>query len=604
MKKSIIKTLLLCFVCLLAFVVSCGDNPDTPDDGSYKIEYELNGGTQQEDAAVSYSSAKSTRLPASPTKEGYNFIGWYVSADFSGEKVIAIQKGETGNKKFYAKWEESQASAEYAPRTELNKANYQLNGITVLIQVNPITSYDPTDSGYTGERKEDHLAHLTMLKSKYDVKLKYNNWEADWGPARIDYIKNNYLDRTFINGSELTYFITIATQWIPTLVKANCLAELYNLNAQEGIFTDFGYEQNDAINESCAVNGKVYGFAQGKARPDYFLYYNVDLAQKHGGTDPAELWMQGKWNWSTFVNWCKSAQASLGSDGYVLDLGYAPAAVGFVGAQGQAFVNPNSHKIMFTNSNVTSIVDDMLGLYGAYWNPKHGVQDVSSDFVGGTTIFQDGSIWYLKDDTRFGKDLNVGVVPYPVSDNDVVTPITQPYSYTDTEGNTVQVTEPYKNRKGETLTTDSGDPIYGVDYSSSTFRIPYTGSDCYSILDYDQTAVNGMNPTVAFSILYDLLSNFGDDPTAKQTNDEAYRVVLEKKLDNELDVDLIMSLQYDDLSYFELMIELSMTVGEGSHYGPHAFWPLMSGLAGQSSCYSVFSEVLSYYKAALTSIGY
>lgn len=35
---------------------------------------------------------------------GYTFMGWYLSSDFSGEKVTEIGKTETGDRLFYAKW--------------------------------------------------------------------------------------------------------------------------------------------------------------------------------------------------------------------------------------------------------------------------------------------------------------------------------------------------------------------------------------------------------------------------------------------------------------------------------------------------------------------
>lgn len=39
-----------------------------------------------------------------PYKEGFTFDGWYESADFSGDKIISIPAGATGDKTLYAKW--------------------------------------------------------------------------------------------------------------------------------------------------------------------------------------------------------------------------------------------------------------------------------------------------------------------------------------------------------------------------------------------------------------------------------------------------------------------------------------------------------------------
>ena len=48
-----------------------------------------------------------------PKKDGYTFAGWYDNAEFSGEKVTMISAGTSGNKVYYAKWEEVVYTIEY-----------------------------------------------------------------------------------------------------------------------------------------------------------------------------------------------------------------------------------------------------------------------------------------------------------------------------------------------------------------------------------------------------------------------------------------------------------------------------------------------------------
>lgn len=617
MRKSLLKTFALFAMVLLVFFVSCGD--DTKTTGG-KITYELNGGEFTAEVATEYDGKSTFALPtAAQVKNGEKvFAGWYTTADFSGKAESYIKKDTSGDQKFYAKWTDGSGSGggettgEYKPRETLNKNGYQLGGITVLIQVNPIQSYDASRTDYTGERKQDHVTHMALINKAYNVKLQYWNWEADWGPSRIQHIRDNYMDNTFFSDkSKLTYIITISGQWIPTLVKAKTLAPLYNMDTGDGIFTELGYEQAEAINQVMAVKNVVYGYNAGAARPDHFMYYNIKKVQDFGLEDPAELWLSGQWTWSKFLEWTKKGQAACGEGEYALDLSYAPAALGFVAAQGYYFVNPLNHKIQFTNNNVTKIVDNMLALYEPYWDHGHGVQDASKNFSAGKTLLHDGSIWYVKDPTRFGQDdstVSVGVVPYPPKDGDAIKVHTAPYTYTDTQGNKVKVEEPLLKRdKSGPILTASGEKVYGLDLSEADFGIPFTGTDAYSILDYDQKGVYGIDQKVAMALLLDLDYNFGPDPTKlAQTNDEAYRATLEKKFDDTIDLDVIMSVQYDDVTYFELMEILSMTTGDGSHYGEFGIWPVMSGIisSGVTSCYAKFSEILAPYEEALKLCGY
>lgn len=55
----------------------------------------------------------------SVTKPGYIFVGWYDNNEFSGSSVLNVSMGSTGDKIFYAKWEEV-ASDTYTITYELN----------------------------------------------------------------------------------------------------------------------------------------------------------------------------------------------------------------------------------------------------------------------------------------------------------------------------------------------------------------------------------------------------------------------------------------------------------------------------------------------------
>lgn len=65
-----------------------------------------------------------------PTLEGYTFQGWYNDALFQGTPVTKIEAGETGNKTYYAKWEEAEYTItlnygyEGCPASEEMKVKY------------------------------------------------------------------------------------------------------------------------------------------------------------------------------------------------------------------------------------------------------------------------------------------------------------------------------------------------------------------------------------------------------------------------------------------------------------------------------------------------
>lgn len=72
-------------------------------ESAYTITYQLNGGTNAPGNPTSYTYGTVVTL-ADPTRDGYEFGGWYEASDFSGEPVTEISANSTGDKTFYAKW--------------------------------------------------------------------------------------------------------------------------------------------------------------------------------------------------------------------------------------------------------------------------------------------------------------------------------------------------------------------------------------------------------------------------------------------------------------------------------------------------------------------
>ena len=71
----------------------------------YYITYMLDGGTNAEDNPPKYDVEDDEIKLRDPTKEGYEFRGWYDNPEFTDSRVTVIPAGSTGDKVFWAKWE-------------------------------------------------------------------------------------------------------------------------------------------------------------------------------------------------------------------------------------------------------------------------------------------------------------------------------------------------------------------------------------------------------------------------------------------------------------------------------------------------------------------
>ena len=77
---------------------------------TWSITYVADGGVINGSYPTSYVEGTVTVLPTNVTKPGYTFLGWYDAAE-NGSKVTQIEADATGDKTFYAYWQQNDTPA-------------------------------------------------------------------------------------------------------------------------------------------------------------------------------------------------------------------------------------------------------------------------------------------------------------------------------------------------------------------------------------------------------------------------------------------------------------------------------------------------------------
>ena len=112
------------------------------DLNTYKITYELNGGTNDAANPASYTVESDAITLKAPTKTGYTFNGWTLD----GSIITEIAKGSTGDKTLTATWTPTPYKITY----ELNGGtNDSANPASYTVESDAITLKAPTKTGYT-----------------------------------------------------------------------------------------------------------------------------------------------------------------------------------------------------------------------------------------------------------------------------------------------------------------------------------------------------------------------------------------------------------------------------------------------------------------------
>ena len=128
----------------------------------YTITYVTNGGTLDGTQKITYKSSDSSYTLPIPEKGEVPFLGWYENEECAGDPVTELVAGSTGNKTYYAKWQEYTLQFYLGTKISRNK---------------PVS-----DDGDRGQMIVEHGAALTqadvdrelgMLPSEYKVQEGY-----------------------------------------------------------------------------------------------------------------------------------------------------------------------------------------------------------------------------------------------------------------------------------------------------------------------------------------------------------------------------------------------------------------------------------------------
>ena len=141
----------------------------------YTINMDLNGGSGKEKVVYTITD-EDFELPT-PTRNGYEFVGWKGEGITTPQRIVKIPKGSTGNKAYTANWKVIQ----YTIITLLEGGNAGSSGAYVYTVEETFTLPTPTRTGYTfwgwtGEGITKPQPNVTIPKGSTGDKTYIENW--------------------------------------------------------------------------------------------------------------------------------------------------------------------------------------------------------------------------------------------------------------------------------------------------------------------------------------------------------------------------------------------------------------------------------------------
>lgn len=518
----------------------------------FEITYELNNGVIEGTYVESFTKEHSVNLPR-PVLIGHVFKGWYLEDTFV-TRVTNTSELPLRDVKLYAKFEVNETSCAEDPTQDncqyvdtwtwnYNRTGFDGKGMEVILYTGDLEADDPFNDNYTKDRKLERQRLINTIEEAYNIDLVIERYPANaaWGISRIEWIKENHY-----TGNNGPYIYTIVSEWAPILAQAEAIAEVYNMQEDSGIFKSLSYTQKDMVNDLFSANNKVYGYSIEDIHADMFMYYNQSLVDEYGLEDPATLWNEGKWDWSTFVEYLIDAHTVFNQNSsdeliYSFSSELLDSSSEWLGARGLKFIDEKTHQVLFNNSNIHQLFSELRNIYQmGLWDPYTMLHDVPQSFTSGNLLFTSGDLWFLESPMRFKNQtsFDIGVVPYPTKTGNAVT--------------------------YEKVVEDYLVPVYTL------------SGYCFSNIE---NGTNGLTAEVLVNICDDfcrgLKPEFNEDEYSKRDQYIKYLSTIISGSEERVSqiITAIMSVEdnLDAYAYHDLMYIVSATIGQGSQFMNDAY---------------------------------
>ena len=308
---------------------------------------------------------------------------------------------------------------------EIKHEKQDLKGYKIVIMnaSSALADLDPFLDDYKLPDKMYKQAAWQAVEKDFNCDISVEPYpdSAPWGTARINYIIDNAA-----NGVSTADLSMVACSWLykfanDTTNAANDVTEYYN---------KYGNQQMEAaLKEAASYKGKLYGASQGISKTSTYvnlgLFYNVAWVEKLGVKDPAQMFVDGEWNYTGFKDWCLAVQAQLnldnnehaiGGHSYYWWFGMTNAAGIKVADTTSVSVNIDSQRSKDAANLIYQLVQADCVDTTQTWAENEG------GFIAGTTVMTSGNMWFVKNSSRwsenmFGEDTRYGYVPFPYPDD-------------------------------------------------------------------------------------------------------------------------------------------------------------------------------------------
>ena len=334
-------------------------------------------------------------------------------------KVTATtDSGFTANKTIRVSLE---AVAEYP-----DLGGYEIKIAQATVALGEINPFMPEETKaqygyYAGLDREARQLAWTSVEEDFNCTINVIEYPVDapWGPSRWNYIVN----QARLDDPQYDFYIVPDSQ-IPGFVSANAIKDLTEW------YDAYGNNLMNNLNKTAgSYKNKLYSVNTEKPGISNIIGYNYDLWVEINAYDPtieepAKMFNDGNWSYTTFVEYALKVQQALTSlygaeGGYYAVSGWPTYYwVGMVDRNGVGVADVTSLQMNLNGVDETAAGEALKSIYAAgAFDPAFSVDGGVASFNGGKALFNTGDLWFIgTNQDRWPAEINYGYVPFPAPD--------------------------------------------------------------------------------------------------------------------------------------------------------------------------------------------
>ena len=239
-----------------------------PEPQQFAVIYHLDGGANATDNPATYMAGTAVPL-ADPTKEGFEFQGWYADAGFT-VRVTEIPSDASGDVELWAKWKEQKPAPVFTD-VDYSDTSWYGDAVTFVAEKGLITGYSGTTLFGVGD---------VLTRAQLATIL----WRNACPDEYASYDPETAVDTTGIDGSADGMYYTAAANWAVkngVITGFDCEDGSKDFAADD----DVSFEQLITIlSRLCATKGELDA-----AGTDLSAFADGDLASS---------WSRGAFAWA------------------------------------------------------------------------------------------------------------------------------------------------------------------------------------------------------------------------------------------------------------------------------------------------------------------